>query len=125
MVGLSSKGETAVLAPLTTTCYVSLHVTSPDDSGSGEVTGGGYARVNATTSGGFTNSGSNPTVAQNAGIITFPAATASWGTVGWFGTWDALTGGNFRGSGAVTTPKAVGSGDTARFAAGALTIRAD
>ena len=125
MVGLSSKGEAAVLAPLTTTCYVSLHTGDPLDAGGSEVTGGSYARVNATTSGGFTNTGNNPTVASNAGIFTFPAATAVWGTVTHFGTWDAATAGNFRGSGSVNTPKAVGNGDIARFAAGALTIRAD
>ena len=54
--------------------------------------------------------------------MTFPAATANWGTISHFGVWDAVTAGNFLGSGAVTTAKAVTSGDTARFAANALTI---
>ena len=119
MTGLSSKGETAVLAPLTTTAYVSLHTADPLDTGGSEVTGGAYARQGPVA---FANAGANPTVASNGAILTFPAATAPWGTVGFFGVWDAATGGNFRGSGAVTTPKAVGIGDTARFAAGALTI---
>jgi hypothetical protein len=121
MVGLSSKGETAVLTPLTTTCYVSLHTADPLDTGGSEVTGGSYARVGPVA---FTNAGNNPTVSSNSAILTFPAATAAWGTVTHFGAWDAATAGNFRGSGAVTTPKAVGGGDTARFAAGALTITA-
>ena len=60
----------------------------------------------------------------NSAILTFAAGDAAWGTVTHFGTWDALTAGNFRGSGAVTTPKAVNNGDTARFIAGALTITA-
>jgi hypothetical protein len=121
MTGLSSAGEGLVLTPLTGTAYVSLHTTSPDDTGSGEVTGGSYARVGPVT---FANAGANPTVSSNSSVLTYPAATAPWGTVGYFGVWSALSGGTFRGSGAVTTPKAVNSGDTARFAVGALTITA-
>ena len=121
MVGLSSKGETAVLTPLTTTCYVSLHTADPVDTGGSEVSGNGYARQGPVT---FANAGSNPTVASNSAIVTYPAATGAWGTITHFGTWDAATAGNFRGSGAVTTAKAVGNGDTARFAANALTITA-
>ena len=121
MVGLSSKGEAAVLTPLTTTCYVSLHTADPGDTGGSEISGNGYARQGPTT---FANAGSNPTVASNSAIITYPAATGAWGTITHFGTWDALTAGNFRGAGAVTTAKAVNSGDTARFAANALTITA-
>lgn len=123
MVGLSPYGETAVLTPLTTTMYVSLHTADPGTTGANEVstTGTGYARVAV---GAFTYTGSEPTVASNTNIVTFAAATAAWGTIAYFGDWDAVTGGNFRGSGAVTTPKAVNSGDTARFAAGAITITA-
>jgi hypothetical protein len=121
MTGLSSAGETAVLTPLTTTAYVSLHTADPGDTGAGEVSGGSYARVGPVT---FTNAGANPTVSSNSAILTYPAATAPWGTIGYFGVWSALSGGTFRGSGAVTAPKAVNSGDTARFAAGALTITA-
>jgi hypothetical protein len=121
MVGLSSKGETAVLTPLTTTCYVSLHTADPVDTGANEVTGGGYARIGPVA---FVNAGNNPTVASNSAILTFAAATATWGTITHFGTWDAATVGNYRGSGALTTPKTVNNGDTARFVANALTITA-
>lgn len=119
MVGLSSKGETAVLTPLTTTCYVSLHTADPADTGANEVSGGGYARVGPVA---FANAGSNPTVSANSAILTYPVATAVWGPISHFGTWDALTAGNFRGSGALATLKSVNNGDTARFVAGALTI---
>jgi hypothetical protein len=121
MTGLSGFGEAAVLAPLTTTAYVSLHTADPGNTGASEVSGGAYARQGPTT---FANAGANPTVASNSSIITYPAATAAWGAIGFFGVWDAATGGNFRGSGAVTTPKLVNSGDTARFAANSLTITA-
>lgn len=123
MVGLSGKGETAVLAPLTTTAYVSLHTGDPGDTGLNEIVGLGYARLGPAT---FSNTGSNPTVSANTTILTFAAATGAWGTVSHFGIWDAggVGAGNFRGSGALATPKAVNSGDTARFVVGALTITA-
>ena len=100
---------------------MSLHTADPADTGANEVSGAAYARIGPVV---FANAGNNPTVASNSAIVTFPAATGSWGTVAYFGVWDAATAGTFRGSGALTTPKAVGNGDTARFIAGALTITA-
>jgi hypothetical protein len=86
MVGLSSKGEVAVLAPLTTGAFVSLHTDDPGDTGAHEVSGGFYARQGPTT---FANAGANPTVASNSAIITFSAASGTWGTIEYFGVWDA------------------------------------
>ena len=124
MVGLTGWGEGMVLTPLGTGAFVSLHTADPGNTGANEVTGGGYTRMAAT----FAQlSGPNPTVDANSAIITFPAATADWAAgapITHFGVWDAATAGNNRGSGALTTPKAVHSGDTARFAANALTITA-
>ena len=122
MTGLSSAGESAVLTPLTTNAYVSLHTADPGNTGANEISGSGYARYGPVT---FANAGNNPTVASNTAILTFSAATAAWGKISYFGIWDAATAGNFLGSGALTTPKPVNSGDTARFAAGALTITAN
>lgn len=119
MTGLSSGGEAAVLTPLTTTAYVSLHTADPGNTGTSEVSGGAYVRQGPIT---FASAGNNPTVASNSAILTFPAATASWGAIGWFGIWTAATAGTFQGSSVLTTPKTVNSGDTARFAANALTI---
>ena len=119
MTGLSSTGEAAVLTPLTTTAYVSLHTADPGNTGASEVSGNAYARIGPVT---FANAGANPTVASNSAIVTFPAATGSWGTVAYFGLWTALSGGTFQGSGALATPKPVGNGDTARFLANTLTI---
>jgi hypothetical protein len=120
MTGLSSKGEIAVLAAICGTCYVSLHSADPGDTGAAEVAGGAYARQLAP----FTNSGANPTTAANSAIVTYPAATAVWGSLPFFGVWDALSGGNFRGSGALSPPATVNIGDQARFVAGALTVTA-
>ena len=119
MSGLSSNGEAAVLAPITTTAYVSLHTADPGNAGAAEVTGGSYGRLGPIA---FANAGSNPTVASNSSILTFPPATASWGTIGFFGLWTAASGGTFQGSGALSVPTPVNNGDTARFLANALTI---
>ena len=119
MTGLSAAGESAVLTPLTTTAYVSLHTADPGDTGANEITGGTYARQGPIT---FASVGNNPTVSSNSAILTFTAATAAWGTISYFGLWSAAIGGTFRGSGALITPVSINSGDTARFVAGALTI---
>ena len=121
MTGLSAAGETAVLAPLTAVAYVSLHTADPGNAGGSEISGGAYARQGPVT---FANAGNNPTVASNSAIVTFPAATAPWGSIGFFGVWTALTGGTYQGSGAIATPKTVNTGDNVRFGAGALTITA-
>lgn len=104
------------------TPYVGLFTAAPSDAGGGtEVSGGDYARVNANTSFGAASG----TTMSNDGAITFPTATASWGTVTHFGIFDASTTGNLLVWGALGTSKAVGSGDTASFAIGELDITLD
>ena len=119
MTGLSSSGEATVLGSILTNCYVSLHNADPGNAGSSELTGGAYARQGPTS---FTNSGGNPTTGANTSIITYPVATAAFGSVPYFGIWDAASGGNFKGSGALTPPATINIGDQARFLAGALTV---
>lgn len=118
MTGLSSAGELTVLASITTSAFVSLHTADPGDTGTSEVSGGAYARQGPVA---FTDSGANPTVAANSVIVTYPVATASWGTVAFFGLW---VGGTFQGSGQITPAKTVNSGDQARFQTGSLTVTA-
>ena len=122
MSGLSSVGEADVLVPLTTNVYVSLHTGDPGDTGTAEVVGGAYARNGPVT---FASAGFNPTVASNSTILTYPVATASYGTVSFFGVWTAVTGGNFLGSGSVDFPIPINTGDSARFYANTLTISVD
>lgn len=107
------------------TIYVALYTTAPTDAGGGvEVSGGSYSRVAVTnnstnwpaTSGGTKSNGTS---------ITFPTATASWGTVQAVGLLDAATGGNLLFWATLETPKSVGAGDTASFAAGALVLTED
>lgn len=104
------------------TPWVGLFTAAPSDAGGGtEVSGGSYARVDSSTLWGAA-SGTDMT---NDGTISFPTASASWGTVTHFGIFDASTVGNLLAWGALGTSKAVGDGDTASFAAGQLTISLD
>jgi len=99
--------------------YISLHTADPTDAGTGtEVTGGSYARV-ASSFG--VASGTSGALASNADA-TFPTATASWGTVGWIGIWDAVSGGNMLYHSALDASKTIDSGDIFKIVTGNLTV---
>lgn len=103
--------------------YVALFtaVSSEETPSVTEVTGGSYARVNGAAAFPAATVGT----CANDAAITFPAATASWGTVTYFGIYDASTAGNLLYVGAVSPSKTIDSGDTASFAIGALTVTED
>ena len=99
--------------------YISLHTADPTDAGTGtEVTGGSYARV-ASSFG--VASGTSGALASNADA-TFPTATAGWGTVGWIGIWDAVSGGNMLYHSALDAAKTIDSGDIFKIVTGNLTV---
>jgi hypothetical protein len=105
------------------TVYVALFTTAPTDAGGGtEVSGGGYARQ-AVSFGAV--SGGSPSQIANSAAVSFPVATASWGTVVAFGLYDAATAGNLLAWANLTTSKLIDVNDQAQFAAGALTITLD
>lgn len=110
---------TAYTAPAAV--YVGLHTGSPldDNSGANEVSGGSYARQSASFA-----AASAGSAATNA-TITFPAATANWGTISHISIYDASTAGNLLFHGAVTTSKTIESGDTFQISSGNLTISLD
>jgi hypothetical protein len=118
---LATTGESTVLNALLAARFVSLHTANPGNTGASEVAGGSYARQAAT----FANTGNNPTVASNTGIIQYPTATAPWGTVTHFGLWSAASGGSFLGYNSVTTPKSIDTDDIARWEIGKLTVTTD
>ncbi|ORL15421.1 phage tail fiber protein [Prescottella equi] len=66
--------------------YISLHTADPGTTGASEATGGGYARVQTTWTGGTVDG----TVTGSAVTITVPA-----GTYAWAGIWSAASSGNF------------------------------
>ena len=107
--------NTALTSP--TTVYLSLQTSATNDDDSGtEVSGGSYARqavAFSAPSGGSTS---------NSGLVTFPTATASWGTVSHFGIYDAVTVGNLLYWGALTVSKTVDNGDIFTVPIGNLTV---
>lgn len=130
-----SINKTAFTAPAAV--GLALFTTTPDvDTGAGgtEVTtaGSAYARINVLTANagghvfGAASSG-NPSTITNAADITFPTATASWGTVVGVAILDSTTvgAGNYLWIGALAASKAVGSGDVFKILAGQLTLSLD
>lgn len=131
MAGLSTYAQQKVLEhavgktswTMPANVWVALYTATPSDAGGGtEATGGSYARKQTVGSDWGTASG---TTISNAAAITFVTPTGSWGTISHFGIFDAVTTGNLIGWAAVTTPQAVGTGNTVSFAIGALTITLD
>ena len=93
-----------------TTLYCGLFTAAPTDAGGGtEVSGGAYARVAVTP-----NSTNFPVTStqsiSNAIPITFPTATANWGTVVAAAFFDAATGGNMLYWGPLSVNQTINSG---------------
>lgn len=107
------------------TVYIALYTAAPTDAGGGtEVTGGSYARASVTNN--ATNWPAASGGAKSNGTeITFPTASANWGTVVAFGIFDALTVGNLLFWADLATSKAINTGDTAKFAVGDIDITED
>jgi hypothetical protein len=105
--------------------FVGLSTTTPNEAGGNftEPATGSYARVSTADADWAAASGTAPATKANGNTITFPTATASWGTVTHWGLFDALSGGNLRITGILGTAKAIGNGDTGSFAPGALVIK--
>ena len=99
------------------TVYVSLYTTDPTDADTGtEVSGGSYART-AVTMGAPSNG-----VSTNSADVTFPTATASWGTVTHIGIHDASTSGNLLFHTPLDTSKTIDSGDIFKITSGNLSV---
>ena len=106
--------STAYTAP--STHYLALYTSDPTDANTGtEVSGTNYARVSA----GFSVS---TNVATNSAAIEYAAAGNAWGTVTHVGVMDAASSGNLLYHSALTTSKAITTGDIFRVPAGSLTV---
>jgi len=126
-MSFSDTFETTVLTWVFTTSsatrptewHIALYTASPSDPGGGtEVSGGGYARQAVT----FTVSGNT---ASNNAAIEWPVATAAYGTVTDVGVFDASSGGNLIAYAALTTSKAIDTGDVFRLPSGDLDVTLD
>lgn len=118
---LSTNGEALLLTTLLTGRFISLHTGDPGNTGASEVAGVSYVRQAAT----FSQSGGNPTLADNDADIEYPVATTNWGTVSHFGVWSASSGGTFYGGWALSANRTINTDDVARFLAGVLVATLD
>lgn len=99
------------------TVYVALYTTDPTDADTGtEVSGGSYARQ-AVTFGAPSNG-----VSTNSASVTFPTASANWGTISYIGIRDALTAGNLLYHTALDTAKTVSTSDVFTISTGNLSV---
>lgn len=100
------------------TVYISLHTASPGETGdlTNEVSGGSYARQAVTFAAPSTDG-----LFVSSGDVTFPTATASWGTVSHFAVCTAASGGEVILYGTIkdingnASPKTIGAGDSFQF----------
>ena len=102
--------------------YVALFTTATTDAGGGtEVSGGGYARQLVGLSAASGAGGST----SNAADITFPTATADWGTVTHVAIMDAATLGNMIMHSPLDASKTIAAGDTFKINATELVCTID
>lgn len=111
--------NSAYTAP--STLYLALFTSNPADDASGtEVSASGTAYARQTVT--FTVSGNTATTSA---AVEFPTATASFGTVTHVAVYDASTAGNLIAYAALTSSKAIDTGDVFRIPAGDLDITLD
>jgi hypothetical protein len=121
-------GAATYTAPVT--FHLALYTVAPTDAGGGTEVPSTNGYVRATSTNNATEwpaaTGTTPTTKNNANVIAFPQASGgSWGTVVAFGFFSLTTGGDFLAWADLDTSKAIDDGDTAQFAASAITITLD
>lgn len=107
--------------------YVGLMLSGTDfEAGTvTEVTAAGYARVARNPLDANWAASTTTGTTSNVATIQFPAATADWGTVTYYGIWDALTAGNLLIYAPLTTSRTILNGVNTSFAPGVLTFQID
>lgn len=113
------------------TQYIGLFSTTPTEAATSvtEPSTGSYARVATTNADWSAASGTAPCVKTNTATFTFPTASADWvaaANLTYFGLFNSLAGvtnADYIAFGALTTAKPVLNGDTASFAASAITMQ--
>jgi hypothetical protein len=104
-----------------TTKYLALFTAAPGETGGGtEVTTSGTAYARQSVA--FTTTGNTT---SNSASVEYATATASFGTVTHVGVFDAATSGNLMAYAALTSSKAIDTGDVFRVPIGDLDITLD
>jgi len=101
-----------------TNWYLGLFTSNPGEGGGTEISGNGYTRKAVT----FTVTGDTAT---NSGAVEFDTATGSWGTISYVAVFDASSGGAQIAYAALTTAKAIDTGDVLRFPVGDVDVTLD
>lgn len=123
------KGTAFPAAPANV--YVALYTTEPtarDFTGAVEVTGGSYARQAIASSGwgAVSTSGSGLTAIEQilqSAAVTFPTATANWGTILGASLMDAVTVGNALEYGSLSASQVVNNGNTFQIPASNVIVQ--
>jgi hypothetical protein len=107
------------------TVYLSLHTADPGETGANETTGTNYARKSVTN-----NSTNWPAASSGVKLLHVAQSFATpgaggWGTVTYFGIWDAASAGNFMFGGQLTISKTINQDDAVSFAIDALSVTAE
>ena len=108
--------------------YLSLHLSSPTDSGSyaNEVTTSGTAYARQSVDSNMTAAGSSTGISTNASIILFPVITADYGgAITHIGIGSALTGGTMALWGALTESQVKNVGQAFQLSPSQLSIQFD
>ena len=124
-----------------TALFVGLYTATPSDTGGGtevSTTNTGYGRAalapsttnwaatNGATTTSATSSGTSGTTSNNVAVTYGTPVSTNWGTVSFFGIFDATTAGNLLWWGALTAPKTINVGDAApSFAISSLSLQVD
>ena len=100
-----------------TAVYVALFTSPTDDAAGGtEVSGGGYVRQAVTLS------AASGGASSNSADVTFPQATADWGTVSHLAIMDSESGGEMLMHTILDASKTINNGDTFKINTGDLDI---
>lgn len=100
----SAADTTAITAVKNAATWISLHTGDPSTTGTNEVTGGAYARVQVTW--GTVTAGS--VTATGPAVINVPTGT----TITYWGVWTASTSGTFYFGGLLGAPESFGAAGT-------------
>ncbi len=112
------------------TLFLALYTVAPTDLGGGTEVPSTFAYARASSTNDATEwpaaTGTTPTLKQNANAIVFAQASGgSWGTVVAFAFFSLASAGDFIAWADLDTSKTIDDGDTAQFAALAISITLD
>jgi len=121
LTGVQSWTGGSLEVRLYTSVPAESYTFAPFPDGAVEVSGGSYTPMPIVFDDGPTADGNGGFYVTHTAAVTFPTATANWGTVVAFAIYDTSNN-MYLYVGDVDTPFAVDNGDDAVFAAGSIVI---